>query len=424
MKTSIFNALLFTMLVFMSCKDKTVEYITYKANMPVYMSVEEHQKMLKSSPARELVRPGKIFYKDNYIFINEFDKGIHVINNHDPEFPVNEMFIEIPGNEDIAIKGNILYANAYSDLVSMDISNLSKPVEISRVRNAFPNTFPVGDNKYPYTGTDYRKGILVGWKIEEYTEKIEKSNLYYYTNEMLASPAMSKDAASSSVTGIAGSMAKFMIKDNVLYTLNNWYLKYYNISSSTEIKKIDSLNVNVMSETLFLLKNNLFLGSTTGMLIFDVSNSNRPIRLSTYQHFTSCDPVVAEGDYAYVTLRSGTQCSRGLNQLDVINISDLTKPTLLKSYPMSNPQGLGIDNGLLFICDAVDGLKIYDAKNPLSITDNLLAQFRNIKAFDVIPFNQVLMIIGEEGLYQYSYADVKNIKLLSTLKINRPVVNP
>ncbi|MEA3316621.1 MAG: hypothetical protein U9R54_01535, partial [Bacteroidota bacterium] len=72
----------------------------------------------------------------------------------------------------------------------------------------------------------------------------------------------------------------------------------------------------------------------------------------------------------------------------------------------------------LFICDGDDGLKIYDTSDPLNISSNIITSFSDINAFDVIPLNDVLMLIGENGLYQYDYSDLENIQLLSTITIN------
>jgi hypothetical protein len=84
---------------------------------------------------------------------------------------------------------------------------------------------------------------------------------------------------------------------------------------------------------------------------------------------------------------------------------------------MTNPHGLGIDQGTLFICDGSDGLKAYDATDVNRISENQLAHYKNIDAFDVIPFQNIAMVIGKDGLYQYDYADLKNIKLISQLPI-------
>jgi hypothetical protein len=124
-----------------------------------------------------------------------------------------------------------------------------------------------------------------------------------------------------------------------------------------------------------------------------------------------------EGDYAYVTLRDGNACGGFTNQLEVVNIKDLTKPILERTYPMKNPHGLGIDNTLLFICDGSDGLKIYDASDINKIADNQLAHYGDINTLDIIPYQHIAMMIGTDGLYQYDYSDIKNIKLLSKLPI-------
>ena len=56
---------------------------------------------------------------------------------------------------------------------------------------------------------------------------------------------------------------------------------------------------------------------------------------------------------------------KNTSQLDVVDLSDLSAPTLVKSYGMDNPYGLGLDDDLLFVCDGTSGLKIYDASNPM-----------------------------------------------------------
>ncbi|MDP4662451.1 MAG: hypothetical protein NWS74_02205, partial [Salibacteraceae bacterium] len=161
----------------------------------------------------------------------------------------------------------------------------------------------------------------------------------------------------------------------------------------------------------------LFVGTTTGMMIYDLANPMSPAFLTTFTHASSCDPVVVEGDIAYVTLRSGTECQGFTNQLDVINVSDFSNPSLIKSYPMTNPHGLGIDNGTLFICDGDAGLKVFDASDANRIDENELSHFENINAYDVIPLGNVLLMVGADGFYQYDYSDVQNIQLLSVIPV-------
>jgi hypothetical protein len=101
----------------------------------------------------------------------------------------------------------------------------------------------------------------------------------------------------------------------------------------------------------------------------------------------------------------------------VVDISNPSAPTLKTSYSMTNPHGLGVDQNTLFLCDGSDGLKVFDKSDVMKISDNKIAAFNNIQATDVIPLNNTLMLIGTDGLYQYDYTDVKNIRLLSKISV-------
>jgi hypothetical protein len=81
---------------------------------------------------------GKIYTKGNLLFINELYKGVHIFDNQNPATPRKLGFIYIAGNVDIAIKGNTLYADNTTDLVTLDLTNL--PTEVSLV-NRKENVF-------------------------------------------------------------------------------------------------------------------------------------------------------------------------------------------------------------------------------------------------------------------------------------------
>ncbi|MDP2115479.1 MAG: hypothetical protein Q8K69_15640, partial [Bacteroidota bacterium] len=135
-----------------ACTDKVFE--TFMANEPVYLSYEDLRSAVKMTVAREMNNPGKIYFKDQYIFINEKMKGVHVYDVSNPANPQNKGFIEIPGNVDIAIKENILYADSYIDLVSIDVSSFASIKETGRVKKIFPYTLPTYDTKYPLAKLD------------------------------------------------------------------------------------------------------------------------------------------------------------------------------------------------------------------------------------------------------------------------------
>jgi hypothetical protein len=162
------------------------------------------------------------------------------------------------------------------------------------------------------------------------------------------------------------------------------------------------------------------------MHIYDNANPEKPVRLSVFEHARVCDPVVVHDNTAYITLRSGTPCQGYTNQLDVVDISNVTSPRLLKSYPMRNPHGLGIDFPNLFICEGAYGLKSFNASDALNINSNLLQHIEGMDAYDLIPLGsqagsaKVLLMIGKDGFYQFDYQNPRQLRLLSKIPVSRP----
>ncbi len=196
-------------------------------------------------------------------------------------------------------------------------------------------------------------------------------------------------------------------------------MKLFNLKNPSKPSYDGFLNLGFGIETIFPYKDKIFLGTTTGVQIWDNKNPQKPTFLSRLDHARACDPVVVENDIAYVTLRSMNNFSRCgpafSNQLDVIDVSNLASPKLLKSYQMENPYGLGIDNSKLFICEGTKGLKTFDASKSMDIKQ--LQHFKDMNAYDVIPLNNTLMVIGKDGLYQYDYSNLNSLKLLSKIAV-------
>jgi hypothetical protein len=406
---------------FAGCVEKSVEKITYTANVPVYMSFSEFRSSFNKAEPAVINHPGKIYFKDNYLFVNETGKGIHVIDNSDPANPEKIAFYEIMGNVDIAISGNILFADSYIDLLALDITDIENPVELGRLENIFPEVVPEGDVWLPYAMVDKSKGVITGWETRTITEERDAGSPWggwLYRDALTFTTASSGVEGWSAGAGTAGSMARFMLNGEFLYLIAHpWMLKTVDIESAGTMNIVDSVEVPRTMETLFRLENMMFVGTTTGMLIYDVTDAGKPRQISSYDHITACDPVVADGEYAYVTLRTGNRCANGQNLLEIIDISSPANPYLVKSYPMFNPHGLGIDGNLLFICDGAAGLKIYNKTDPLDILNNKLAHYTDFVTFDVIPMNGILMLVGETGIYQYNYSDPQNIIQISHIPI-------
>jgi hypothetical protein len=406
----------------MGCQDKLLE--TYEFNTPVYMSYDLLRSSVYDTLPIEFEHPGKIYIKDNYLFINEVMEGIHIVDNSDPSAPEVITFINIPGNVDLAIMDNTLFADSYLDLVVLDISDLDDIREVNRIEDVFDYSLPAYEADERLGQIDESQGVVVDWSKKKVTEEVEDPSSYGYPMRGWSGWAMEDAMFSSSMgpqsagsTGTGGSMARFIIYNEVLYTIDQSNLHLFNLSDATSPLSEGDYSIGWNIETVFIARDHLFIGAQSGMYIYDLYDPVNPDYVSTYWHVTSCDPVVVQGDYAYVTLRTGNLCQGDSNQLNVVFIKNLENPQLLKSYEMVNPHGLGIDDDKLFICDGEAGLKVYWADDPLNITRNKIAQFEDINAFDVIPLGDLLILIGEEGLYQYDYSDVTEMVLLSVLPI-------
>lgn len=391
-------------LCFSSCKDEVVRTRTYHRMVPYYLSVSELRKQAVSmDKPQDLSVPGKIYIYGNYLFINEVMKGIHVVDNSNPASPRFLNFINIPGNIDLAVNSNILYADSYVDLLAFDITNPSAISLVNRVENVF-------DNQY----LNKAKGIIQGFKDTIITEIVTKGINDVAKVDMM----VFNSSASAASYGTGGSMARFTLMNNSLFTVTTNSLKLFNVSAAREPQYINTINLGGGIETIFPYQNKLFIGSTTGMHIYNAIDPAKPVKLATYQHFTSCDPVIVQGKYAYVTLRSGTTCRLGNNLLDVIDIEDPTKPVLVSSFPMQNPHGLAISDNNLFICEGKNGLKAFNSSDPKTIGQKQLSFLRNISAADVIAGPKSLIVTGIDGIYQYDYSNASDLKLLSHLNLS------
>ncbi len=429
MKTNFFSLLLFVFagtatLFFQSCSDKCEDTYTYTAYEPIYMQYSDFRLPVTAESPRELKNPGKIYVKTPYLFVNEINEGIHIFNNSDPANPQNISFIPIPGNVDMAVKGNVLYADNYTDLLSLDISNPENVTLLNREEVVFLSNYESGGDL----------GLIVGYTPVLRTEKYDCSNYggnggVVFANEDVQTvgggAAMdnasngTSSLSSAAANGVGGSMARFTIPpfSNYLYTVTRSQLTAFDISNAADPQLINTQNIGWQIETIYPFNNYLMIGSETGLFIYNINNPATPTYAAEMSHVRACDPVVAAGNYAYVTLRTGTTCEGELNELRVIDISNINNLTLLKQYPLTNPHGLGIDNNILFVCDGTDGLKIYDATDPLKIDQKMLQHYDQIHAVDVIPLNNILLMVGDNGIYQYDYSNLNNVTLLSTIPI-------
>jgi hypothetical protein len=135
---------------------------------PIYAALDRWDEII-SLPPQPIGNLGKIYYKAPYIYVNERFRGVHVYDNSDPTQPVPVAFIQIFGSEDIAINGNILYADNYTDLAAIDISDIHNVQVVSRVKDLYSReakAYPEGFSGY-FECVEEDKGFVIGWEEAE-----------------------------------------------------------------------------------------------------------------------------------------------------------------------------------------------------------------------------------------------------------------
>ncbi|MGN6802490.1 MAG: LVIVD repeat-containing protein [Ginsengibacter sp.] len=396
-----------------TCRN-TYNYTIYK---PVYETTAQLKANIKSGAPEQVENAGKIVLLRQFIFLNEVEKGIHIIDNSNPAAPQNIAFVKIPGNFDLAVKGNTLYVDSYADLVTLDISDPRNVVLKKYSENVFP--FPYYSSAIAYN-PQYK---IASWDKKDTTinENCGDDRLVYFDGRLAYQTngvASSVPSANSSQVGTAGSMSRFAIISDYLYTVDEANLNIFKISTPYDPEYVKQLPVDFHIETIYPFENKLFIGSNNGVFIYGVGGfPENPVKLGQFTHARACDPVITDGEYAYITLHSGTNCLGYNNELDIVRLNMLVNASLVQMYNFESPRGLSKDGDLLFICDGNNGLKVFDATDVLNL--KLLKHISLTETYDVIAKNHVALVVAADGLYQYDYSDPNNIHFLSKVSISK-----
>jgi len=421
--------LLFSLCLSSCLKDQCEGTSTFIQWTPVYKTLAEIRADIKIEAPRTLKNPGKLYFYGDYVLINERNEGVHIIDNRDVTNPQNISFLAIPGNVDMAVKDGFLYADNYIDLLTINIQNPKAPTLVKRTEDVF-----VAQGIHP------ELGLIVDYIEEEVTVEINCNDprsgqdWFWLEDSFLsnqaadvafptASPSGAGGGAATTApaTGIGGSFARFTLYEDYLYTVDNTNLRVFEINADACPNFRNNVRVGWGIETIFPLKDKLFIGSNNGMFIYDVRDPLVPTQLSQFEHARACDPVYVKDDIAFVTLRDGSTCQGFVNQLDIIDVSDLEAPRLLHTYSMDNPHGLSVKGNTLFLCEGDFGFKIFDVADLARVKDNLIHHKKDFKAYDVIalPNKDVVMVIGADGFYQFETSNLKSLKELSVIPVER-----
>ncbi|CCH51974.1 hypothetical protein BN8_00935 [Fibrisoma limi BUZ 3] len=136
---------------------------------PIY-STYDRVRTVETLDPQPIRTAGKIYIKDQFLFINDVGRGIHIVDNSDPASPTKVSFVAIPGARELAIKDSILYVDNIIDLVALNITNPRNVRLAKRVENAFTYAAYPPMHNVRFECPDPEKGLVIGWERAEVTD--------------------------------------------------------------------------------------------------------------------------------------------------------------------------------------------------------------------------------------------------------------
>ncbi len=392
------------------CKDK--RYVHYFGNKPIYLSYDELRSSVKLENAHAITEKGTFFLHNSTLYIIEPKQGIHIIDNSNPANPIQTGFLRVYGATNLSMKGDIMYVNSFVDLVILDCSNPAHPAEVNRLKNQFPYTYDYPSNGYRTARIDENLGVVIGFEFADIKEEND-----YHNSNLLSSYA---DAAGPTTSGgssnTSGSINTFSTNAHHLYLLSSNEIVSFNISDPTAPIQQSKVGLTRWGETILATDSHLFIGTTSGMQIYSAPTNGTPSYVSEITHVVACDPVAVDGNFAYYTIRSGSNCGQTANALGVVDISSIATPVLLGEFELSNPFGLAAQNNKVWVCDNSSGVKCFDASIPSTTGNNLLSTFGGTTAYDIIMNGSTAIVMGENSLIQIDYTTSTNPSIISTIQ--------
>jgi hypothetical protein len=333
------------------------------------------------SPDDRLYSTESMTLADKLLLVSDVS-GLHIYDISDLSAPRKVMRIRLGSNKTSAVKDDIIYTNDYNQLKAIRLSG-----------DSFAVVDSIG-NKYPV----WNEGPMDG----------------YEGGGCSACFSSYDPAPAPTGTSNSSSYATFAVIDNYLYRAYDGRLITYDVSTPDKLKRIGSTDVGWYIQSMYPSENLLFLGGFAGMQIFDRSQPEKPVRLSQIEHTRACDPVVVSGSTAYITLRGSGLCGGAEDELLCVSIQNPAKPSLIGAKPLPTPWGLAVQNQKLFVSHGEYGYSLLDVTDPSAPA--VTATWMDRPTRDFIWSGNTLFVMSRDNVYIYDVTDPATPVFLSQVQ--------
>ena len=414
MKNLFFSFFLITIasVTWNSCSDSLCEQtVSYTRAVGEYAHLASLRVDDINVPTRPLTQPSKIFLSDNLILISELDHGIHVIDNTNPESPSFINFLSIPGNREMAVEGNMLYADAYYDMLSIDISNPRAAFIVDRLEEAFP-----------VQHFDHDGNALINFKRTAVTETLDCDENIFNDETIFIDyrgariPESAVDVSFTRSGDHIGTVNRFAISNDHLFALG--FFNMYGFSLSDGMQQLSGVQYSDFGmETIFPFNDRLYIGSQNSMQILDASDPESLELIGSFWHATSCDPVLpVTNSVAYVTLRGGEECPGEENTLNVVAHNGHFSYSAIQTIELPSPYAMLRLENELYVGEGENGFRVFEIGSDWRLSEKM--HNASITAFDIIPHpnrSDIILFAGPDGIFQYSVEPDEEYNLISSI---------
>jgi hypothetical protein len=325
-----------------------------------------------------IINPENMYLYDTILLVSDSVAGIHVYSVKNGSAPAFRMRIPLRGNNGVAMKGDVIYANSYGSIVTIRLTG--------------PSTYEV---------SSYIKGTPT-YAMNEGTG---------LGCDPFGSPPAPVEAGSS---GSGGSYAVFAVIDSYLYYLDGSNVVTLDISNPQSPQQLSQTHVDWSAETLFPTRKYLFVGGESGMYVLDRSNPSNLSEIGTVSHFRAYDPVVVSDTVAFVSLRMGSDPKVVQDEVLSVSLGSMANPYIISELSLTTPYGLAVSDSLLYVAQGYNGFALYNVKDPRQMTAVASWTTPSVKDFIWAGNRLYVMTFGEIMIY-----DVTNPSapaLLSTIR--------
>lgn len=294
-----------------------------------------------------------------------------------------EMISHFGGNNyDVAVAGNYSYLGQGRDLVILDITDDTKPLEIGRtVTPSAVYSIALAGN-YAYVA-DGESGLIIidatnnsSPKITgnistggiAYGIEVSRDHVYVIGNNGLSIVDVS-NSSSPRIVGNYGTdeMSSIDISEDHLYLISKGDMDgedYYNllivdVTDPASPTLTGSYNIGEKG-TVAVKGNYAYVSSGSSIAIVNIANPAAPVFAGSYETGDIVSYITISGDHAYITGYS----------LSILDITDPIEPSFVSSYDIGEAQNVAVAGGHAYVINAMDGssigLVIVDISDPTS----------------------------------------------------------